>query len=168
MAADQWWTFGVVAKSNDCQLDAIVQVVRSEIGAGFGDSGTRWAEARIEFEGRLRAFLGFPRVDSQLTRATRTVLTIDVEFTNYGDEEPPYIGEIQLLESSTKDVQYEANLKLTLPLDVLNHFHDLRDRQLTFRAIGDVIEEPDEVQAGDHIVALVKRVYFKTALGDEI
>jgi hypothetical protein len=122
----------------------------------------------MTFQGTLRAFLGFPRVDSHLTRATRTAVTIDVEFTNSGDEEPPYIGEIQLLENSTTVVQYEANLQLTLPLDVLDHFDGLRDRQLSFRAVGDVIEEPDELQAGDHIVAVVKRVYFGTASEDEI
>lgn len=168
------------------EFTSLLQTVWSECLAGFGDNGRPLLRAEAQMEGSLRSFQGFGDVDRRLVRSPppATSVSVSVEFTaengrpdlyEYGEDgtESGYIGQIQFwdrnsagqsfsLENHKKGVEFKANIELTLPLHVQQHLNVAGRDPVLFTAMCDSIDEPDEIQKGDHIVALVKRVSFRS------
>lgn len=155
---------------------SLVQIARLCVSGGFTDHGQLRIGAEMELEGRLLVFL-YGNLRERITRQTKTSVHVEIKFTeikaaswNIEDENKPYIGTIQLFDHTAEenvDTEIDAIVKITLPMNMVQQLGLMQGRYVKLETIHDLIQSPTEDQKQNHVVALVKRVYFETTSGLE-
>lgn len=148
-------------------FQAIVKMHNYEFRCGFDDAGEPLKSANMELEGRLVEF-SFGEFIQMLQEghAKKVHVSLYIEFTGqqvindrYSEEDKKYIGRIQAYQPSGEKTPV-VYVSITLPYDLFSQICSVGEREITFDTIHDLITEPTEDQKTDHVVALVKRVYF--------
>lgn len=154
-------------------LTAIVYITIAKHSGGYNDGGIPIVRAQMELEGKLREF-NYGNLKKRLTRDTKTSVYVDLEFTeeqevsvDCEDKEKNYIGTIQLTEHEKDehdDTEVGAIVCAKLPIKMFPQLLLMEGKYIALETIHDIIKNPTEDQKTDHIVAFVKRVYFKISV----
>jgi len=155
-------------------FEANVRIVRAEIGGGLGDNGMPLIRAEMELEGTLLAF-NYDDLREQISDGAKSFVSCEIEFTdNYEapldcyDADKDYIGTIRIFypeknEMTSFNYDIHAIVRINLPMRIYTQLCFHGDENFTLETIHDIIKNPTKHQTTDHIVALVKRVYFSIA-----
>jgi hypothetical protein len=143
---------------------AIVEITRARVSGGFGDGGQVFNHAQMELEGKLsELFYGDFRghIADHITASVDLV----IDFTEtqersqeLEDTDQAYIGHIRL---TVAEKEIHAVVSITLPIAVFQQLSIFGDKKFLIDTIHDIIANPSECEKDKHIVAYVKRVYFK-------
>lgn len=154
------------------ELLAIVRINNNyEFGGGFDEKGEPCVYAEMELEGFLVESFGKPQEEwspQWSPDGKRIEVSLKIEFTqqqgiddwHWGSEQDKnkkYIGNIKVPGGVRTPDDRWRNIWITLPYDMFSQIWSLRERDIIFNTIHDLITEPNE----DGVVALIKRVYFR-------
>ncbi len=150
---------------------AIVKINNYEFGCGFDDNGEPCIYADMELEGFLVEFTFGKPPEKWSPHGKEIDVSLEIEFTQQQeidgivsaywpseqDKNKKYIGNIKVQPGGVRTPNERwANVWITLPYDMFFQIWSLRERDIIFDTIHDLITEPNE----DGVVALIMRVYF--------
>jgi hypothetical protein len=148
-------------------FQAIVKIDNYMFRCGFGDRGEPCKSADMKLEGRLVGFT-FGKPAEKLPHGKEVRVSLDIEFTEqqgindwHSEEDKKYVGDIRV--SSDEQMVW---VSITLPYDIFFQICSAGEREIIFETIHDLITEPTQDQKKDHVVALIKRVYFSESRKD--
>ena len=151
-------------------FQAIVKINKYKFGCGFDDKGEPCMCADMELEGFLVEFTFGKPPEKWSPHGKKNDVSLNIEFRQqqeidywhwHSEQDKKYIGNIKVqpVGATTPD-ERGVNVWITLPYDMFFQICSVRERDIIFDTIHDLITEPNE----DGVVALIKRVYFSERL----
>jgi hypothetical protein len=152
------------------EFRAIVKINNYQFGCGF-HKGEPYISADMELEGFLVEFKFGKPPEEWSPRGKEIAVSLDIEFPQQQeidwnlyselcseqDKNEKYIGNIRVQPGGVRTPnKRRADVWITLPYDMFFQIWSLRERDIIFHTIHNLITEPNE----DHVVALIMRVYF--------
>jgi hypothetical protein len=167
------------------RFTCLVHLTVADVAHGMGGNGEPYTRYRLECEGTLSAF-DYGDVASRLPHS-KTWVSVQIQFgatdesveklfemlDTLNDNRLPdgYVGTIQLRDRAlgqmldSDDMDFRANLCVTLPVGLFDTLRACEGKVVCVDAFGDVIDNPNDAQKLDKIVAFVRSVRF-TASAD--
>lgn len=153
---------------------AYVRCTRFEVSGGLSGAKFKlnepYVKGEMEFEGKFSEF-HYKDLKKGLPNKIRPKATVLIEFTErqelepyYSSREHPFIGSMQYWEAEKETDNTVVHVRVTLPISMVPLLHSMRNDLIKFETIHEIINEPTERQELDHVVALVKRIYFEVAV----
>ncbi len=145
------------------EFRAIVKIDDYGFAGGF-HNGERYIHTEMKLEGFLVDFTFGKPPEKWLPQGREIEVSLNIKFTQQQEEidyrhwcakqdkNDKYIGTIR-----AKPGGRWASVEITLPYDMFFQIWSLRERDIIFDTIHDLITEPNE----DSVVALISRVYFR-------
>lgn len=152
---------------------AYVRCTRFEVSGGLHGAEHRLNEpylaSEMELEGKFSEF-HYKELEKGLPNKIHPKANVLIEFTErqelepyYSSREHPFIGSMRYWQAEKDTDNTVVTVKVTLPISMVPLLHSMRNDFIKFETIHEIINEPTKRQQVDHVVALVKRVYFEAA-----
>jgi hypothetical protein len=150
---------------------AIVKINNYEFSCGFDDHGEPRIYADMKLEGFLVEFTFGKPQEKWSPHGREIEVSLEIEFTQQQeidelhqhywpseqDKNKKYIGNIKVKPGGVRTPKERwTDVWITLPYYMFSQIWSLRERDIVFDTIHDLITEPNE----DGVVALIRRVYF--------
>lgn len=151
---------------------AYVNCKRVRVCGGYSGEQVPQLKSDMLFEGKLALFHykdlkeGFPK------NMLQPIVEVTVDFTEkqehgpypyYSMNDQPFIGWIGYWEDEERR-HASASVRVSLPISMVPLLQSMRNDLIQVETIHEIIEEPTERQRLNHVVALVKRIYFEIAV----